>query len=225
MPILLHSSRITSPPFEQDSDTSMENTAPNRSPSPLSSRICRNSEANTTTRRSFSGNPFARPNPPANPRTVNPPTPANTPATADHLKKGSILRKSTGSSMFQDGKENHKDMIRSPARSSYEKSFMAPTISATSKFTPSPRKKVLSENNEVPTDTDEILEESVTLEQKEVVLETPPVRKVTFASINDETDVTVTDDFDFVKIRPFCCSPQASPIIAPLDTDPLPPLT
>ena len=166
----------------------------------------------------------------------------------DHLKKGSILRKNTGSSMFQDGKENHKDMIRSPARSSYEKSFMAPTISAASKFTPSPRKKVLSEKNEVvrtsiqfldkdfiskpestpfhqPTDTDEFLEESATLEQKKVVLETPPVRKVTFASINDETDVIVTDDFDFVKIRPFCCSPQASPIIAPLDTDPLPPLT
>ncbi|KAI3525504.1 hypothetical protein L1887_04344 [Cichorium endivia] len=230
----------------------MSNFTSNRSPSPIA-RNYRNSETNTTTRRSFSGNPFARPNTSVNARSVNPPTPANTPATTDNTKRGSILRKSTGSSMFQDGKENQKDMIRSPARS-YEKSFMAPTISAASKFTPSPRKKVLSEKNEVtrtsiqfldkdfiskpeatpldqpakidvdqPTKIDDDSNESVTLEQKEVVLETPPVRKVTFTSINDAPDVTVTEDFDFVKIRPFCCSPQTSPIIAPLDADPLPP--
>ncbi|KAI3789142.1 hypothetical protein L2E82_01930 [Cichorium intybus] len=222
----------------------MSNFTSNRSPSPIA-RNYRNSETNTTTRRSFSGNPFARPNTSVNPRSVNPPTPANTPATTDHMKRGSMLRKSTGSSMFQDGKENQKDMIRSPARS-YEKSFMAPTISAASKFTPSPRKKFLSEKNEVtrtsiqfldkdfiskpeatpldqPAKIDDDSNESVTLEQKEVVLETPPVRKVTFTSINDAPDVTVTEDFDFVKIRPFCCSPQTSPIIAPLDADPLPP--
>ncbi|CAH1426110.1 unnamed protein product [Lactuca virosa] len=221
----------------------MANFASNRSPSPLSARGFRNSETNTTTRRSFSGNPFTRPNAAVNPRSVNPPTPANTPATTDHTKRGSVLRKSTGSSMFQDGKENHKDIVRSPARS-YEKSFMAPTISAASKFTPSPRKKVLGEKNEVvrtsiqfldkdfvmkseakpldqPTMTEEDSNESVTLEQKEVVLETPPVRKVTFVSIDDSTDVT--EDFDLVKVRPFCCSPQTSPIIAPFDADPLPP--
>ncbi|XP_023739021.1 helicase SWR1 [Lactuca sativa] len=221
----------------------MANFASNRSPSPLSARGFRNSETNTTTRRSFSGNPFTRPNAVVNPRSVNPPTPANTPATTDHTKRGSVLRKSTGSSMFQDGKENHKDIVRSPARS-YEKGFMAPTISAASKFTPSPRKKVLGEKNEVvrtsiqfldkdfvmkseatPLDQHAMMEEdsneSVTLEQKEVVLETPPVRKVTFVSIDDATDVT--EDFDLVKIRPFCCSPQTSPIIAPFDADHLPP--
>ncbi|CAI9286972.1 unnamed protein product [Lactuca saligna] len=221
----------------------MANFASNRSPSPLSARGFRNSEANTTTRRSFSGNPFTRSNAVVNPRSVNPPTPANTPATTDHTKRGSVLRKSTGSSMFQDGKENHKDIVRSPARS-FEKSFMAPTISAASKFTPSPRKKVLVEKNEVvrtsiqfldkdfvmkseatpldqPTITEEDSNESVTLEQKEVVLETPPVRKVTFVSTDNATDVN--EDFDLVKIRPFCCSPQTSPIIAPFDADPLPP--
>ncbi|CAH1423903.1 unnamed protein product [Lactuca virosa] len=109
----------------------MANFLSNRSPSALSARGFRNSETNTNTRRSFSGNPFTRPNIVVNPRNVNPPTHANTPATT-------VLRKSTGSSMFQDGKENHKDIVRSPARS-YEKSFMAPTISVASKCTPSPR--------------------------------------------------------------------------------------
>ncbi|CAH1441261.1 unnamed protein product [Lactuca virosa] len=157
---------------------------------PTFSKGFRISETNTTTRRSFSGNPFTRPNTVVNPRCVNPPTPTNTPATTDHTKRGSVLRKSTGSSMFQDGKENHKDIVRSPARS-YEKSFMAPTISAASKFTPSPRKKVLGVKNEVtsiqfldkdfvmkseatlldqPVMTEEDSNESITLEQKKLFL-------------------------------------------------------
>ncbi|KAI3815304.1 hypothetical protein L1987_14967 [Smallanthus sonchifolius] len=98
----------------------------NRSPSPLTPRNCRNSEAYSTTRRSFSGNPFARPNSLINP---NP-------------ERNSFTRKSIGS-MFQDGKENHKDA------KFVSKNFMAPTISAASKFTPSPRKKILGEKNDV----------------------------------------------------------------------------
>lgn len=161
----------------------------------------------------------------------------------DNTKRGLVLRKSIGSSMFQDGKENHKDIVRSPTRS-YEKSFMEPTILAASKFTPSPRKKVLDEKNEVvrtsiqflekdfimkseatpldqPSMTEEESNEMVTLEQNEVVLETPHVRKVTFVLIDKATDVT--DDFDLARTRPFCCSPQTSPIIAPFDADHLPP--
>ncbi|CAI9268996.1 unnamed protein product [Lactuca saligna] len=176
----------------------MANFTSNRSSSLLSARGFRNSEINTTIRRSFSGNPFTRPNIVVNPRSINPATPANTLATIDHTKRGPLLRKSTSRSMFQYGKENHKDIVRSPARS-YEKSFMAPTIKAASKFTPSPRKKVLGEKNVVirtsiqfldndfvmkyeatsmdqPAMTEEDLNESVTLEQKEVVLEIPPVR-------------------------------------------------
>ncbi|CAH1423904.1 unnamed protein product [Lactuca virosa] len=72
-----------------------------------------------------------------------------------------------------------------------------------------------------PVMTEEDSNESVTLEQKEVVLETPPVRKVTFISIDNATDVT--EDFDLVNTRPFCCSSQTSPIIASFDADPLPP--
>ncbi|KAI3715947.1 hypothetical protein L6452_22939 [Arctium lappa] len=224
--------------------------ATNRSPSPLSTRNCRNSEMNSTTRRSFNGNPFARPTALTNPRSLNPPTPANTPAAIDHVKRHSIGRKSVGNSMFLDGKENHKDTIRSPAKGG-SKNFMSPTISAASKFTPSPRKKVLGEKNDVlrtsihfldkdsdlkseeTAKIDEGSQDSINLEQKEVVLETPPVRQVTFdSSINDATEMLseVTENSDFVsvvdsgpKIRPFCCSPQTSPIVAPLDHPSLPP--
>lgn len=144
-----------------------------------------------------------------------------------------MVRKSTGSSsMFQEGKENHKDVnvIRSPAAKGGSKNFMAPTISAASKFTPSPRKKILGEKNDVTRTSlqffdkeSDLKAESVTfdnaVEQKETVLE------VTFNSSNDSTEQSdVTENFDFVKIRPFCCSPITSPIIAPLDSDPhLPP--
>ncbi|XP_024979071.1 uncharacterized protein LOC112516285 [Cynara cardunculus var. scolymus] len=232
----------------------MANIASSRSPSPLSTRNCRNSEVNSTTRRSFNGNPFARPTALTNPRSLNPPTPANSPATIDHVKRHSIGRKSVGNSMFQDGKENHKDTIRSPAKGG-SKNFMAPTISAASKFTPSPRKKVLGEKNDVirtsiqfldkdlslkseetPLDHTTKIEEdsldSLTLEQKEVVLETPPVLQVNSSSINDATEMLseVTENSDFInvvdscpKTRPFCCSPQTSPIIASLDHPSLPP--
>nr|XP_043626329.1 uncharacterized protein LOC122597818 [Erigeron canadensis] len=213
----------------------MSNIGSNRSPSPLSSRNCRNSESNSTMRRSFNENPFgSRPNALINPKNLNPPTPANTPTTTDHMKRNSITRKSVGSgSMFQDGKENHKDALRSPAKGG-SKNFMAPTISAASKFTPSPRKKILGEKNDLTRtsiqlsgkDSDlkcESMDFDQTVEQKEVVTETPLVKKVTFSSTNDEKEMTsdVTEDnTDFVKIRPFCCSPVTSPIIAPLDADP-----
>ncbi|KAJ9538057.1 hypothetical protein OSB04_030790 [Centaurea solstitialis] len=225
------------------------NIGSNRSPSPLSSRNCRNSEMNSATRRSFNSNPFARPAALTNPRSLNPPTPANSPATIDPLNRHSIGRRSVGNSMFQDGKENHKDtIIRSPAKGG-SKNFMAPTISAASKFTPSPRKKVLGEKNDVlrtsiqftgkdfdlkPQEIDNGSLDSVNLEQKEVVvLETPPpVLEVTLNQVNDATETLsdVTENPDFVNIvdlcpktRPFCCSPQTSPIIAPIDHPSLPP--
>ncbi|KAG8368519.1 hypothetical protein BUALT_Bualt15G0054100 [Buddleja alternifolia] len=144
----------------------------NRSPSPLSSRPIpnpnsRNSENNSAARRSFSGNnnPFAKPSVLTNSRRFDPITPANSPSGSFMLLDfGSILHfarrrpvgkeGSTGSSLKDcEEKENdEKDFnlksskIQSPAKGS--KNFMSPTISAASKFTPSPRKKVLVERND-----------------------------------------------------------------------------
>ncbi|KAI3803768.1 hypothetical protein L1987_31930 [Smallanthus sonchifolius] len=191
---LLHLS--ISVPIEQNLDSLMSNMASNRSPSPLSSRNWRN------------------------PKSSNPPTPANAPTATDLTKRNSINRKSM-SSLFQDGKENHKDTIlRSPVKTG-SKSFMAPTISAASKFTPSPRKKILGDKNDITRASILFLDkdsgfksESKTVEQKETVVENPAVDEVT------EVLSGVTEESDIVSIRPFCCSPVTSPIVAPLDSDP-----
>ncbi|KAI9127707.1 hypothetical protein K1719_000700 [Acacia pycnantha] len=105
----------------------------------------RNSEINNSVRRSFSGNPFHKPSIIANPRSFNPNTPANSPS--DFPRRNSIGD--------LDDKENGKDHIlksskvRSPAASTKGmKNFMSPTISAASKITESPRKKVLADRNE-----------------------------------------------------------------------------
>ncbi|KAK4284373.1 hypothetical protein QN277_001217 [Acacia crassicarpa] len=105
----------------------------------------RNSEINNSVRRSFSGNPFHKPSIIANPRSFTPNTPANSPS--DFPRRNSIGD--------LDDKENGKDHIlksskvRSPAASTKGmKNFMSPTISAASKITESPRKKVLADRNE-----------------------------------------------------------------------------
>ncbi|KAJ0438357.1 hypothetical protein HanHA300_Chr16g0613041 [Helianthus annuus] len=214
--------------------------ASNRSPSPLSSRNCRNSESNSTTRKSFSGNPFPRPTNLTNPKSSNPYTPSNTPTASDLAKRNSIVRKSIGGgSMFQDGKENRKDAFRSPAKVS-TKNFMSPTISATSKVTPSPRKKILGEKNEVTRASFEFLGK-----ESDLTSETPNFDQT--VKMNEESDVSkiehiveqkevvqnvsvdevhlglISDESDLVKIRPFCCSPMTSPVIAANADPQLPP--
>ncbi|KAL6545878.1 hypothetical protein OROGR_009752 [Orobanche gracilis] len=131
----------------------------NRSPSPISSRPNtpnpRNSENQSTKRRSFSGNyPSAKPSALTNPRRFDPIIPANSPS--DFSRRPSSGKEGSGSCLKNcEEKENNeeKDQIllktsklQSPAKGS--KNFMAPTISAASKFTPSPRKKVLAERND-----------------------------------------------------------------------------
>ncbi|KAL0384342.1 UNVERIFIED_CONTAM: hypothetical protein Sradi_2828500 [Sesamum radiatum] len=129
----------------------------NRSPSPLSSRPInpnpRNSESNSAARRSFSGaNPFAKPSVLTNPRRFDPVTPANSPS--DFARRRSVSKEGTGSYLkdFEEKENDEKDhtlkasRLHSPAKGS--KNFMSPTISAASKFTPSPRKKVLVERND-----------------------------------------------------------------------------
>ncbi|KAK1417566.1 hypothetical protein QVD17_26695 [Tagetes erecta] len=197
----------------------------NRSPSPLSSRNCKNPAMNTTTRCSFNG----RPN--TNPKTSYPPIPAaNTPtATTDPTKRNSIVRKSTGS-LFQDGKENHKDALRSPAKTG-SKNFMSPTISAASKFTPSPRKRILGEKNDVTRTSIQFLDkdkdsdfrsEAATFDQTikmnddlKGVEQKETVSEVTLSSTDESFEMLsgCTEETDVVSIRAFCSSPITSPAV------------
>ncbi|XP_009121222.1 uncharacterized protein LOC103846047 [Brassica rapa] len=86
----------------------------------------RNSEAGDPLRRSFGGNPF-----PVNSK-VNVPSDVS-------------RRKSFGGRDFSD-KENE---TKAPPTPKGSKNFMSPTISAVSKINPSPRKRVLSDKNQV----------------------------------------------------------------------------
>ncbi|CAH9074773.1 unnamed protein product [Cuscuta epithymum] len=91
-------------------------------------------------RRSFSGSPSF---PLSNPRrTICPTTPANSPA--DSVRRGLPDKEEIRAAWDCSEKENERaPKLRSPA-----KHFMSPTISAASKFCPSPKKKVLVERNE-----------------------------------------------------------------------------
>lgn len=129
--------------------------------------------------------------------------------------------------------------LHSPAKGC--KSFMAPTISAASKFTPSPRKKVLVERNEqvrtsisfsdgkamffsnVSQDSEprneNFLDSNLAgSENKKTV---PKTKKVTFAEIASDSQHSVITDSDSWKVEK---SKVVSSPIAPLDADPsLPP--
>ncbi|KAL1812068.1 hypothetical protein ACET3Z_022133 [Daucus carota] len=124
-----------------------------RSSSPVLTRPTTNpnlraSETNSSIRRSFTGNPFARPSVHTSPRGFVPNTPANSPA--EFGRKLPVGKE--GSFRGFEEKENEKlhslkaIKCKSPLKAS--KNFMSPTISAASKFTPSPRKKILGERNE-----------------------------------------------------------------------------
>ncbi|KAL1564548.1 hypothetical protein AAHA92_06875 [Salvia divinorum] len=212
----------------------------NRSPSPLSSRPLnpnpRNPETNSTIRRSFTGN---KPSLLTNQRRFDPFTPANSPSDF-----GS--RRSVGKS-WEEKENDEKDCIlkgsklQSPAKGC--KSFMAPTISAASKFTPSPRKKVLVERNE-PIRTSISLTNGKALffsnenfsdsnlaaseNKKAAVVESnkpvsKPFKKVSFLEIPSDsqhsTESVITDS-DCLNVE----SKAAQSPIAPLDADPsLPP--
>ncbi|KAK3011998.1 hypothetical protein RJ639_011256, partial [Escallonia herrerae] len=224
------------------------------SPSPISARAnpnLRASETNSSVRRSFSGNPFARTSILTNPKNFDPTTPANSPA---DLGRRILVGK--------EEKENAKDYnlmkaakIRSPAKGS--KNFMSPTISAASKFTPSPKKKVFTERKEparksvsfadaadllhftensepnLEMDFDQRktrgLNESnlAGFDQKEVVLEVPPISNPSKEDscpqvpLDFHSTPEIEESSNF-KIKHSCSS--VSPVIAPLDADPtLPP--
>ncbi|KZV23377.1 hypothetical protein F511_35196 [Dorcoceras hygrometricum] len=134
----------------------------NRSPSPIAPRpsnlnpSSRNQENNPATRKSLSGNnSLGKPSILTNLRRFDPVTPANSPSESSDFARRSVGKESCVGSFLNVGEEkenDEKDMnskaakLRSPGKVC--KNFMSPTISAASKFTPSPRKKVLAERND-----------------------------------------------------------------------------
>ncbi|ESW25943.1 hypothetical protein PHAVU_003G078900 [Phaseolus vulgaris] len=119
----------------------------------------RSSEISNPTRRSFTGNPFTKP---SIVPTHGAKTPANSPL--DFSRRGSVGVRESGGSLRDslDDKENGKDQILKPVKvrspavcSKGSKNFMSPTISASCKINESPRKRVLTERNEmVPSPVD-----------------------------------------------------------------------
>ncbi|XP_022876348.1 uncharacterized protein LOC111394657 [Olea europaea var. sylvestris] len=125
----------------------------NRSPSPLTTRPGnpnpKISESNTGPRRSFTGNPNSRPSVHTNPKILYPSTPANSPS--DFARRRSVGKEGIVASKDCDEKENDDHNFKAAKirqAGSGSKNFMSPTISAASKFTPSPRKKVVVERND-----------------------------------------------------------------------------
>ncbi|KAK7348457.1 hypothetical protein VNO80_23015 [Phaseolus coccineus] len=119
----------------------------------------RSSEISNPMRRSFTGNPFTKP---SIVPTHGAKTPANSPL--DFSRRGSVGVRESGGSLRDslDDKENGKDQILKPVKvrspavcSKGSKNFMSPTISASCKINESPRKRVLTERNEmVPSPVD-----------------------------------------------------------------------
>ncbi|CAL9215247.1 unnamed protein product [Arabidopsis halleri] len=90
----------------------------------------RNSETGDLMRRSFRGNPF-----PADPSRRN------------SIGRECSNRVESGDKENQNDKDQISNVVKAPTKGS--KHFMSPTISAVSKINPSPRKKILSDKNEV----------------------------------------------------------------------------
>ncbi|XP_022975663.1 uncharacterized protein LOC111475455 [Cucurbita maxima] len=123
------------PPSHRSSSPSMVagRTSPNS----------RNSEIVNPTRRSFSSEQ----------RSLNFNTPMNSPS--DYPRRNSTSRENLFNSRDNEEKENGKNQspkpvrIRSPAAGKSTKNFMSPTISAASKISVSPKKKILGDRNEL----------------------------------------------------------------------------
>lgn len=230
---------------------------PNKSSSsPIASKSnpnLRNSEIGNPMRRSFTGNSFAKPSINANPRSFNPNTPANSPS--ENPRRSSMGRATVVTFRDSEDKENGKDQnwkqmrVRSPSGSNGTKNFMSPTISAASKVTTSPRKKILAERNE-PVRASSVsfsdLKSSCLNPRVEdpehmkvglaphLVFTTPKTQKdicskEPLCSKNEPEEpvcVSASEEPDSVnldpsfKISPPPCCPKSSPVIAPLDDDP-----
>ncbi|KAJ8764774.1 hypothetical protein K2173_009175 [Erythroxylum novogranatense] len=190
----------------------------------------RNSEASNPMRRSFTGTPFPKPSVIVCQKGggFNPNTPANSPS--DCPRRNFIGRENIIVSLRDhEDKENGKDHSwksargRSPASMKCSKNFMSPTISAASKISPSPRKKVLTDRNElirssmpsadrqVPS-TEELdsKPEKVTNQKKEVSFDSTVTYFGEEEATNDDVQAqkseeigsklrTITNDFNFTS--------------------------
>ncbi|KAL7156992.1 hypothetical protein ABFS83_02G046900 [Erythranthe nasuta] len=224
---------------------------PNRSPSPLSSRPSnpsnpnnpnpRNSENNPSIRRSFSGNTSAKPSLLTNQRRFDPVTPANSPSDFARRRSSASSKEVKSCEEKENDEKDHNLMkpskLQSPAKGS--KNFMSPTISAASKFTPSPRKKVLVERSD-PLRTSISLSDgkamffsttspnvSSDFESKSEIDDpiSKPPKRVTFSDVPSESLAADNDSNESSKFETSSKNlSSASPSIAPLDADPsLPP--
>ncbi|XP_031284229.1 uncharacterized protein LOC116142956 isoform X1 [Pistacia vera] len=174
-------------------------------PSTRPNPSARNSETKDPMRRSFTGNPFNKPSSivPNSRGGFNPNTPANSPS--DFLRRSSIGRESVSSLRDFTDKENGKDAnlntakVRSPASvSKGTKNFMSPTISAASKFSASPRKKILAERNEPVRSSASFSDaRSQVMEDNEPKPEKSSSKKKT-VSFSDVKSL-ITEDDDFLK--------------------------
>ncbi|KAL1534482.1 hypothetical protein AAHA92_30657 [Salvia divinorum] len=202
----------------------------NRSLSPLSSRPIhpnpRNPETNSTIRRSFTAT-NNKPSLLPNQRRLDPFTPANIPS--DFGGRRCVGRD------CEEKENDEKDCIlkgsklQSPVKGC--KNFMSPTISAASKFTPSPRKKVLVDRNE-PVRTSISFSDGkamffsdenmpVSENKKGSVVETHPVskpcKKVTFSeSLSDSqhSAESVITDSDGLGVESKVVQSPIGPLVA-----------
>ncbi|KAG9132558.1 hypothetical protein Leryth_008465 [Lithospermum erythrorhizon] len=183
-----------------------------RSPSPLTSRSIPNlpislePHQSQPIRKSFNGtNNFNRPSNLTNSRKFSSSTPANSPAEIGGRNYVGGEEKENEKAQFLKASAK----LRSPSNKS--KNFMAPTISAAIKFTPSPRKKILVDRNDpvrtsitlsdgkatffssVSSDVDKNHDVFCSEEKNnEVVQEVPivpkPLKKVTFKEVKWNTN-------------------------------------
>ncbi|VFQ59109.1 unnamed protein product [Cuscuta campestris] len=208
----------------------------NRSPSPLPTRPRTSTEPNSAARRSFGGTPSPIPLPLSNTgrrsfRRSCPPSPSNSPA--DSGRRSLPVKEEKPESWDCSEKENERAAkLRSPAKGS--KNFMSPTFSAASKFSSSPKKKVLVERNEPVRTSISLCDGKATffssissdptensIPKPEVRPGTKSLRKVTFSEAplqyDDENDVTESDSLSnekclrlpFLDMSP--CMNHASP--------------
>ncbi|VFQ96375.1 unnamed protein product [Cuscuta campestris] len=190
----------------------------NRSPSPLPTRPRTSTEPNSAARRSFGGTPSPIPLPLSNTGRRSfcrscPPSPSNSPA--DSGRRGLQVKEEMTESWDCSEKENERAAkLRSPAKGS--KNFMSPTFSAASKFSSSPKKKVLVERNEPVRTSISLCDGKATffssissdptensIPKPEIRPGTKSLRKVTFSEAplryDDETDVTDSDSLSNEK--------------------------
>ncbi|XP_010476774.1 PREDICTED: uncharacterized protein LOC104755981 [Camelina sativa] len=182
----------------------------------------RNSETGDLMRRSFRGNPFS----------------------TDSSRRNSLGKECSSNLVEFGDKENDKDLISSNVvvnkSLKVSKHFMSPTISAVSKINPSPRKKILSEKNEVSRSFDKthhqmkssssvsfsdvisIIGDEIRIDEKEQLDVKESYDDITVTDL-DENLENKSDDGSSFKISPVPppCVPYTFPVFESYEVDPM----